>query len=183
MASHDAHEKVPLRTTPQGSQEEGVERGHDAIDISFQPVFKWFAFLILLVVGSQLLLWAAIALWDARAEQRDVLPSPLYGMSPPPPTPRVLPNRVDSPSNVREPMKGPGEELEVYRKREAESLERIGLWDRSTGRPALPDRAVEAVTREAAASGAPTGQGTGQMMPSSASGGRAVENWLPWPNQ
>jgi hypothetical protein len=167
MASHDAHEKVPLRTTPQGSQEEGVERGHDAIDISFQPVFKWFAFLILLVVGSQLLLWAAIALW----------------VSPPPPTPRVLPNRVDSPSNVREPMKGPGEELEVYRKREAESLERIGLWDRSTGRPALPDRAVEAVTREAAASGAPTGQGTGQMMPSSASGGRAVENWLPWPNQ
>src|SRR5438874_11098037 len=92
---HDEH--IPDQTTPQGTQEAGVETGHEAHDLNFPVVFRWFIGLVLFAAASQVLLMSAVYFWNRHAEATDRLPSPLFGARQVPPEPRVLPNPADSP--------------------------------------------------------------------------------------
>jgi hypothetical protein len=172
--------EIPERTTPQGTQEGGVEFGHEEKDVNFAPVFRWFISLIVVTGLTQGMLALGLMEWVKHEEKRDVPPSPLFAVRQPPPEPRLLPNPVDSPPSSQQPQRGPMETLAIFREREDKALQRYGLQDPQTGAPALPPQAVAAVTAQPASPA--TGPGAPDAltlpMPSAASGGRAMENRL-----
>lgn len=179
------HEPVPRVTTPQGTQENAVERGHEGRDIDFRKIVGWFTALVVLIVVVQFLLWGQFRLLKSRADRRDVLPSPLFSIPQPPPEPRLLPNPVESRQNPTEPPRGPGTTAVLDFRQEDEALERHGLWDTKTGRPRLPDAVVKSLTRPQTPAGGGAGVGAQGVkdplhleMPSDASGGLSMENRL-----
>jgi hypothetical protein len=179
MANHHVHE-IPERTTPQGTQEEGVEFGHEERDVNFRPVFRWFIALAAVTGLTQLMLALGLAAWMKHEEKLDVPPSRVFAVQQQAPEPRLLPNPVDSPPTSREPQIGPMEALRFFRQREDQALQRHGLQDAQTGLPTLPPRAVAAVTAQptAPAPGGRPRDALTQPMPSSSSGGTAMENRL-----
>src|SRR6187397_1913547 len=96
MANHHDEETVPERTTPQGTQEHGVEHGHEEKDVSFRPLFLWFGFLSVIVIITILVVTFGYNLWAERTRPDDVAFSPVFTQQPIPPAPRVLPNPIDS---------------------------------------------------------------------------------------
>jgi hypothetical protein len=181
MANHHLEHEIPERTTPQGTQEGGVDFGHEEKDVNFAPVFRWFISLAIVTGLSQFMLAGGLNLWVKHEEQRDKdrLPSPLYSVRQDIPEPRLLPNRIDSPATSSEPLVGPGEALLIFRKHEDLQLQRLGLQDPQNGAPAIPQKAIAAVSSQpASAPGGAAGEALVQPMPSSASGGTAMENRL-----
>src|SRR5687768_16592630 len=92
----DVHEDEELhvsRTTPQGTQEAGVDTGHEQRDIKVREVLRWF---IGLAVGCVITIAAMVFLvMVLTAQDRAVkvqTSSPLYGTDVPIRTPELLPN-------------------------------------------------------------------------------------------
>jgi hypothetical protein len=110
MPNHPHEHEIPERTTPQGTQEGGVDFGHEEKDVQFGPVFRWFISLVVVTGLTQLMLAVALTRWVEHEAQRDKerLPPLLYAAPQDAPEPRVLPNRVDSPAASTEPQVGPG---------------------------------------------------------------------------
>jgi hypothetical protein len=178
MASpaHHDDEVAPEFTTPQGMQTLGLDHGHEARDISFGSVFRWFLATAGLLVGSILLIWAVLAIWSAEATRRDVLPSPIFAKPMIPPEPRIQPNPVDSGLNPRESGPEYPESVPKAREQEEAKMEKYGLLNAKTREPELPERAVAAVMAQPAAKS--ESSGLEQPMPSASSGGTASENRL-----
>jgi hypothetical protein len=180
------HDKVPDRTTPQGTQEAGVEYGHETVDLDFLGVARWFIGLAITAMVSEVVLWTAFGIWARRAAQKDVLPSPLFAVRQAPPLPRVWPNPADSPGTEQQLLRGPAEMLLAFRQEEDKSLRRYGLQTPEGG-PISPDVLWQRYTRGAggapasgAAGAAAGGRGAvplDQEMPSGPSGGTSRENW------
>lgn len=166
----------PSRTMPQGTQENGVEHGHEERDVNLPALIRWGVGLVVLTVAVQLLLWGVFYLLLAREKTKDRFPSQLFVTKQVPPLPRLVPNPVDASERPAGPLQDPMEHLQEFRVREDRSLERLGLIDSSTGLPHLPDSALEALV--------PPGDRTGartpleQPAPSDSSGGLNTENAL-----
>jgi len=151
-------------TTPQGTQEQGVESGHEERDINIRAVMVWFRSLAVLAIGSVLAMWAMFAVLSAFQEPKDILPSPLFSSAQqaPPPVPRLLP----------EPWEAMGQEMG----KENIRLQKDNLAD-ERGRSRLPANALSLV-KEAQNQGAAPNQPTWQTMralPSDSSGGTRTE--------
>jgi len=186
--SHD-EERAPERTTPQGTQEAGVEHGHEAADMDFPQVGGWFLGLAATVIIAMVLLWATFKWWAGSATRNELMPSPLFTQRVRPPEPRILPNPIDYPETATTnpvaasplyPETPPGE-----RAREDKELQRLGLQDEKTGLPLLPPAAVAKVIAASQRAGGvapavagPASTGLEELRPSRASGGLAMENQL-----
>ncbi len=67
------------RTTPQGTQEAGVDKGHELRDILIRPTMNWFIGLLIgtiITIGAMWFLMAMLA--GADRVTKDELSSPLY---------------------------------------------------------------------------------------------------------
>jgi hypothetical protein len=180
LREEDEH-VAPALTTPQGTQANGVEHGHEGRDILFGPLVKWFIGLGLFLGLTVLLGTATFRLWGAEVAREDQLPSPLFAQQGAPPEPRILPNPIDSGLNPMEHVKEYPESLPQERLREAQAAEQIGVLDARTGLPILSDRVVsEVVSRYGTAGGAAsaTHNPVQDLMPSGSSGGTVTEDRL-----
>jgi hypothetical protein len=186
-AHHD--ERAPDRTTPQGTQAESVEHGHEGVDVDLPQVFAWFGGLLIFTIVVQILLWGTFKWWLARADMADKLPSPLFAIRQTPPPPRIEPNPVDYPvtpvSNPRAAQPDYPERPPGFHEKEKQEAQKLGLEDEKTGLPKLPEQAVAKVLATAhgpASSRTPGGQPAGpeleQPMPSYPSGGTRTEDRL-----
>jgi hypothetical protein len=170
------HEATPT-TVYQGSQQEGVEHGHEGTDLSLRSVIQWFGAWALTVAVSIVVLWWLFNGWSAfRTRQELLLPVGRFSNQQVlPPEPRVLPNPVDSAAHPNEPMRGPSELERDHRRQEDAQLESAGLQNAS-GQPTLPPAAVAAAARQPVRG--PLANGEVGLRPSEASGGTALENQL-----
>lgn len=201
MAKADPHLEdehiAPARTTPQGTQENGVEFGHEERDTSIRELLVWFGGLIGFMLVVVIALWGVYSVWQNSVRQAEELPSPLFGVRPVPPEPRVLPNPADQAANPTEVLVGPWDTLVPERARMQEEAARLGLT-REDGMPALPPGAVAAAMRgttpppgvpgagqpgvpgagQPGAMGAEPAGGVSEPMPSESSGGMVSEDRL-----
>jgi hypothetical protein len=207
MAHSHGHDedKVPERTTPQGSQELGVESGHEGTDVRLRPVTRWFIGLAISLAFFEVALLGAYIVWREREQRKITVPSPLFLTRQVPPQPRLWPNRFDWPGGAGEDRLRGGRRTIVpdppgiqraERARELQAAADLGLADPRTGLSQLPDLAVSAVLANqgrTAVPGAPRPvpgrEGTSsppgtaltgpldRLMPSSSSGGTMPENW------
>jgi hypothetical protein len=185
-AHHD--ERAPERTTPQGTQEAGVEHGHEAADMDIAQVGGWFLGLAVTVIVAMILLWGTFKWWARTATHNDELPSQLFTQRMVPPEPRILPNPIDYPetqlTNPRADAPDYPESLPGERDREDKELQRLGLQDHDTGLPRLPDNAVASVITATQKGGSNAVSTSGpatplaELRPSVASGGTVLENDL-----
>lgn len=182
---------APTRTTPQGTQAQGVEYGHEGKDLIFRPIFYWFGGFLVFLGLSLILLHTTLGLWTAREARETALPSPLFAQQPQIPAPRILPNPIDSGLNPMEEGQRYPESLRWEREQEIEDATRVGVVDAKTGEPALPDAAVARVLAQngSAAGGGPartspasavqnTTPAVTELMPADSSGGRTMEDRL-----
>jgi hypothetical protein len=164
MADKHSEETHVTVTTPQGTQEQGVESGHDDRDIDIRAVMIWLRSLAIMAVVAILAMWGMFVGLSALQEKKDVVPSSLYlsEKQPPLPQPRLLPE--------------PWEALKQETKAENNKIEKYNLAD-AKGNPKLPDNAVSLV-KDAPTQGATANQPTWQTMqemPSDSSGGTVME--------
>jgi hypothetical protein len=191
LQSEDSHSDhhAPTRTTPQGTQAQGVEFGHEGRDLSFRPIFYWFGGFLIFLGLSLLMLHTTMGLWTAKEARETALPSPLFAQQQEIPAPRILPNPIDSGLNPMEVGQRYPEALPADHEQEMEDAVRVGVVDATTREPALPTGAVSKVLSQngAAGGGAPAPAGAGEqgatsavreLMPSDSSGGRAMEDRL-----
>ena len=175
-------------TTPQGTQENGVEHGHEHRDLNIRALIAWFVGLFALIFATLLLLWGmfdGLAFWENR---KDRLPSPMFAERREPPLPRILPNPADSRDNPQAPFTGPGEYGQQELREEERKAEALGLMDSQTGLPRIPEAlATEAMELGAPATATaspgdpdvwPPQDGLSQPFPSDSSGGWNLENRL-----
>lgn len=182
--AHPHHEEVaPERTTPQGTQAEGVEHGHENLDVNFRSLLLWFGGLAIGLAVTFIVAAAAFEWWSAWAggAVAEPLPSEVFARQQTPPLPRLLPNPTDFPGH---PLPDPPAIMQAWRERQELLAQQYGLADPRTGLPALPESAAAAVLASAgraAGQRAPAPAATDprqQPMPSGASGGTARENRL-----
>lgn len=170
---HQDEEMHVTRTTPQGTQEAGVDKGHELRDILIRPTMSWFVGLLivtLLIIGAMWGLMSMLA--GADRVVKDEVSSPLYVTEPTVRLPELLPNPAQGMNN----QKLPWDHMDDFREAENKELKKHGLTD-AQGYPALPMRAVQQVMSEPAAgaaslSGASALAGDEQM-PSDSTGGQA----------
>jgi hypothetical protein len=183
-ARHKHEHIAPERTTPQGTQAQGVEHGHEAVDVDFRSLFFWFGGLAAGLAITFLGVMAAYGWWFARAGRHDTLPSQVFAQQQTPPLPRLLPNPTDFPGR---PLPEPPVIMRAWRESQQKLAQKYGLADAKTGLPVLPDSAATAVLsameRGRARGPAPTAPPSGMdalhlPMPSGSSGGTAPENRL-----
>jgi hypothetical protein len=186
-----AEHHAPDRTTPQGTQAEGVEHGHEGQDVIFGPIFWWFGGLSIFMGLSLIILHVTMGMWTARDVRENQLPSPLFAEQREMPAPRILPNPIDSGLKPMENLQVYPESLPGERRREIEQAGRLGLADK-TGQPQLPNAIVNHVIARYGTAGAtrpggaastggaatPNGEAVGEPMPSDASGGTRSEDRL-----
>jgi hypothetical protein len=166
-----AEHEAPERTTPQGTQAEGLEHGHEGRDVIYLPIFAWFGGLAIFMGLALILLRATQGFWTVWEDREYTLPSPLFGQQRAIPEPRILPNLIDSGLKPMEHAQRYPETVPGEREREAKAAAKIGVQDPNTGEPILPDRAGTGGDGEATRT-------TREPMPSEPSGGTALEDRL-----
>jgi len=163
----DAHQDEELhvtRTTPQGTQEAGVDKGHEQRDIKIRTLILWFTGLtigtvITVVLMLVMLRWMQVQ--DKRA--KTVTASRIYSeeyLAGRRRVPELLPNPQQAQYTL------PWEHHREFVKDENKKLHDKGLED-DLGRAAMPLSAVNDVMREPS-SGVPYRD---EMRPSEATGG------------
>jgi hypothetical protein len=176
---HDDH-AAPERTTPQGTQEYGVEHGHEEHDVHFRPLVGWIVGLWVTVFLVFVLMQGMFHYLVADQGSRYPLASPLLGKTQVPGQPRIWPNPADRPAEPYEEPPGPQAMYRMERAREGEALQKLGLEDPGTRAAALPPRAVDSVLADQGGGMIgtnPDGQ-VRQPMPSGPSGGTMLEDRL-----
>jgi len=144
---HDDEEQAPLFTTPQGTQEGGVEHGHEEKDVTFRPLINWFLLLGAVVIVTVFAVWLGFTFWMEHATRSEKLPSEVYAspVQPPPPLPRLLPNPADDAPGRNQAQIGPTEFRHRFQQAVDARLNQVELRDSRTGLPKLPTDAVQAV--------------------------------------
>jgi len=184
---HNEDEFVPLRTTPQGTQAEGVEYGHEEKDLNLRAVLGWFAALGAIVVVVVLLLWGVFTLWTNSGSEKEALPSEVFRRPTVYPLPVILPNPPGPGAETLPAALGHSPEaLESERKREWDAAKSFGLLN-AEGKFTVPEAAAQKVIADQQRP-RPVGIsqmepvagtiGTAMPLPSRASGGTRLENGL-----
>ena len=196
MANHeliredDDHEPAPARTTPQGTQLHGVEHGHEERDVNFGPLLKYISALVVTIAVSILVTFGVYRFMLFAEEQgQETLPQ-AYTMKETPPEPRLLPNPADAAPLPKSPewqirryatLEGPGDYGQAELRGQREQLAALGLFDKATGTPVVPDAALSSVPGLTTGVGSehwPPEPGVRELMPADASGGLTMENRL-----
>lgn len=140
---HQDDELHVTRTTPQGTQEGGVEKGHEQRDMKIREVARWF---IGLSIGSAITIGAMwlMLVWlvGVERERKTYTSTPLYEIRPTVRQPELLPNPAQGTDQIM-----PWEHSRRFRATEGKELQNYGLAD-SDGRHSLPQGAVSAVMAE-----------------------------------
>jgi hypothetical protein len=167
MADKHFDEVAVNETTPQGTQENGVAKGHDERDINLRAILAWFAGLAVMTILTFAAMYGMFRLLANREEVKDILPSPLFARQQQkrPPAPRLLPT--------------PWEAHAKEKQNENERLERIGLLDPKTGLPKIPANATNAVNQPGGGAGqgatGVSGAGTGGVTTNPGAGSNPAE--------
>ncbi|HTE20186.1 MAG TPA: hypothetical protein VK689_17620 [Armatimonadota bacterium] len=181
-------EAAPERTTPQGTQDYGVEHGHEALDTNPRALVFWFSLLAACVAVILGVLFGAFHLLLNRETAKDVMPSPLFAVKQVPPAPRLIPNPVDAQREPNVPLLNPIEYGVEVRRLEDLELDRLGLRDPATGLPRIPEKSLQGLAPVPGGAAphagvaphdgaAPAGQPV-EEMPSDSSGGTSTEDRL-----
>ena len=162
---HQDEELHVTRTTPQGTQEAGVEKGHEQRDLKIRSMIRWFTGLtigtaIIIVLMIAMVAWMAARDRAGKTRTASRLYSEEYNMRRRR-TPELLPNPQQAPDYVL-----PWVHYRRFVEKESDRMKAAGLED-AGGRPALPVTVVNDVIRETS-SGAPYRD---EMRPSDATGG------------
>jgi len=190
IAKADLHEDEELhvtRTTPQGTQEAGVDKGYEKRDMKIRSTMRWFTGLTIGTVITIVAMAGLVALLTWRdKEMKTQVSSPLYGTELPRRTPELLPNPQ------QEEYTYPWDHYRKFVSAESRELSKVGLED-EFGRPSLPVSVVNDMARlparrapqrereEDIIEGRSLGQGRSgdwvldQELPSDASGGTRRE--------
>ena len=173
---HQDEELHVTRTTPQGTQESGVDKGHELRDVIIRPTLMWFLGVWLLTAVSVVSMWMML-MWMAgqHREEKNRVSTPLYVAEQTRRYPELLPNPAQG-----NQQKMPWDHMSEFYEAENKTMRQYGLSD-ADGRPALPLNAARTVMSGAAAkaaSGVAGGVPLNQKMPSDAAGGWGDENWI-----
>src|SRR5262245_64649282 len=104
--SHGGHgEVLPEETTPQGTQADAVPFGHEARDMNLRQVIGWFVGTAVSTIIIQIIFFFGWLQWNAIAQTRQPLPSPLFAVPQVPPAPRLEPNPADAATYPEHPMR------------------------------------------------------------------------------
>lgn len=172
---HGWERDVTPTTVYQGVQQQGVQHGHEEIDLNIRTVIQWFMAWVLIVAVSITVLWWLFIVWSNYSTRQELLvPNPRFNQQLRPPEPQVLPNADHDVAHPEHPMMGPSEQERLHRIAEDQALQRYGLEDAS-GQPALPPSAMSAVSQTPRG---PLSNGELRLKPSDASGGTALENQI-----
>jgi len=166
---HQDEELHVTRTTPQGTQEAGVDKGHEQRDIKIRSMILWFTGLtigtIITVALMVLMVWAMMG--RDRVEKTRTA-SRIYSEE-------YLQRRRRKPELLPNPQQPvytlPWEHRREFVKQENEKLKAAGLED-EWGRPALPVAVVNDVVREPSSGVAYQDE----KRPSEATGGLGEDN-------
>lgn len=129
--AHNAVEEFHVEhTTPQGTQADGVEFGHENRDVKLRALLAWFTGLVVMMIVVFVAMWGLFAGLAAYQSGHDVMPTPMYtaGQHIPPGQPQVLPNLDQKPNGPHLPW----EVGQAERNRENRQLVGMGL-SRETG--------------------------------------------------
>src|SRR2546421_1111506 len=114
------HSHAPDHTTPQGTQENGVENQHEGSDINIESVIKWFAALAISSAIISVVLWGVFAYWTQHPDAP--LPSQVFSGSQVPPGPHLWPDPSEGGGNPRQPLLEPQEYRQRIHAQEAAEL-------------------------------------------------------------
>src|SRR5688500_13521274 len=137
---HQDEELHVTRTTPQGTQEAGVDKGYEKRDIIIRPTLMWFLGVWIgtaISVGAMWMLMVWLAGNDRVEKNR--LSTPLYVSEPTKRYPELLPNPAQG-----KQQKMPWDHMAEFNEGEHKVMKNYGLHD-AEGRPALPLTAARAV--------------------------------------
>ena len=143
----DVHEDEELhvsRTTPQGTQEAGVETGHEQRDIKVRAILRWFAGLTIGAIVTIIAMVVLVMVLTAQDRAQKIQASTeLYGTDVPIRTPELLPNPQQKEFTL------PWDHYRKFVESESKVMQKAGLED-ADGRPALPVTAVSRVAAQPA---------------------------------
>lgn len=166
--AHQDEEMLVTRTTPQGTQEAGVDKGYERRDIKIRELLYWFAGLVVYIVASIGGMWLLV-MWLTSTDriEKTRLSTPLYGTDLPRRTPELLPNPQQLTNGEGYTL--PWDHYREYVKAESAKMNDVGLED-EYGRPAMPTSVATEVESEPS-SGAGGKAASDETRPSEASGG------------
>ena len=146
-APHHEDEVLVERTTPQGTQEAGVEKGYEKRDIWVRELLIWFGGLAIgMAVTTVLCIFGVMWLVSNDKPTKTKVSTPLFGRNLPIRTPELLPN----PQQLEPGGKGftlPWDHAKSFAANEVAKAAQFGLADKN-GRPSLPADLVGEVARE-----------------------------------
>jgi len=136
----------PLRTTVQGTQQDGVEHGHEHRDIDAPAIGRWFIVLIGIILFTYIAMMLMLKVTVQLSARNDKLPSPLATTRQVPPGPYI-----EGLSLGGEERAGTVPHLKAVREKDAKTLKDWGLIDEhGINKPVAAD-VVNEVAREGAA--------------------------------
>jgi hypothetical protein len=144
---HHEDEVLVERTTPQGTQESGVDKGYEKRDIWVRELVIWFGGLAIgIAVTTVLCVFGVMWLISNEKPTKSKLSTPLFGRNLPVRTPELLPN----PQQLEPGGKGftlPWDHAKSFETIEREKAGQFGFADKD-GRASLPAGLVGEVARE-----------------------------------
>ena len=166
---HQDEEMHVTRTTPQGTQEAGVEKGHELRDIKIRELLYWFAGLVVYIVASIGGMWLLVLfLTSTDRVEKTRVSTPLYGKDVPQRMPELLPNPQQLTNGKGYTL--PWDHYRDFVRDESVKLKDTGLED-EFGRPAMPASVATELQSAPSGDGAPGDE----LRPSDATGGTGPE--------
>ncbi|MFN3648757.1 MAG: hypothetical protein ACK47B_04175 [Armatimonadota bacterium] len=185
LQAEDEDHIAPTVTLPQGTQEYGVEFGHEERDVNFRPVVWWIAGLFITTAILCVALYFAYNLMLDNTREASQLPSPVFREKIERAGPPLVPSPDLQQGREKDPLIGPLEYRAEIVAEEQRQLTEIGFWDAERGTPIVPQQALTGVTTGQGPQTGATGAGAGALppafaepMPSDSSGGLNWENRL-----
>lgn len=152
--AHQDEEMHVTRTTPQGTQEAGVDKGHELRDIKIRELLYWFAGLTVYSALTIAGMWFLVMLLTSQDRiEKTRLSTPLYGTDLPRRTPELLPNPDQLATADGYTL--PWDHYRAYVKDQTAEMKKVGLED-EFGRPSLPDSVVKSVVKEPSSGNVPS---------------------------
>ena len=173
---HQDDELHVTHTTPQGTQEAGVDKGHEKRDVIIRPTLMWFLAVWVLAAVSVGSMWM-LMIWMASndREEKNRVSTPLYVAEQTRRYPELLPNPAQG-----NQQRMPWDHASEFYETEHKAMKRYGLND-ADGRPSLPLNAARSVMSAPAVKqtpGTPANAPLSERLPADSMGGWGEENTI-----